>query len=196
MRKLVNFQPIESYDFSPLNLKVFHDKAIIPALELTDRDRLRSKYSPYIQNHSPFSLPSELSRENLQKLELGLLNQIAFSVDQKQFSLTFDKTKEEFIFSYNGLKDDPALIDALYKRNKKFTLSSPLLNVSERKLDGTTTTHPLQHSVHVSYHYGPWYNLEEKWHCEFQSGKMAMKMNSECTIPLSQGTLHFQLFRR
>jgi hypothetical protein len=196
VRKLLHIQPLEFYDFTPLNLRALKEMAIDPALELTGSDRLRSRYFPLIQNHSPFPLPPELNRENLQKLELGLLDEIAFSIDQKHFALRFDPQEGKFIVAYwVNFTDD--IYAALYdQREESYTYTSPVLDVVEKKLDGTEHSHPLQRSIHGSYYAGPWYHPWEKRQIQSSGGQMEMNMNSEYTFPLSQGNFSLKLYRR
>jgi hypothetical protein len=154
----------------------------------------RSKYCPCVQNRSPFPLPAVLNRENLQKLELGLLDEISFSPDQKQFSLEFDSQQEKFFFTYSDVVNAPHS-NPLDDLRKPCTWSSPILDVVEKKLDGTIVHHPLQRSIHYSYQSGPWYNPFEKFQIGFSGGNLGMNMNSEYIFPLSQGNFSIQLFR-
>jgi hypothetical protein len=187
VRKLLNLQPIEFYHYSPLNLNLLQERTIGPALELTPGDRLRSKYLPIIQNNSSFPLPAKLSPDNLQRVELGLLSKISFTLDQKKFILTYNKTTEKFVLSYLGTENDHSL--GSMGRTESITLFSTPLDIVEKQPNGSTAPHRLQASAHYSSH-TPWYNLfERSTSYQFRSGEIALMMNNEYTIPLSQGNL-------
>jgi hypothetical protein len=185
-------KPIEFYHFNPINLGLYKAMAISPALELTEQDPSRCQYSPIIQNNSTFPLPPELSRMNLQKLELGLLTEIRFTIDRKKFCLEYDIGSQEFIFDYSDNEIDPSPGLNLDSR-ESFTWSSPVLNLIEKKANGSTTVYPLQRSIRYTYQAN--WALHEKWTCAVEGGSLAMKMNSEYTIPLSQGNFCLKLFR-
>jgi len=185
-----HWQRIESYDFSPLRLEHFKEKAISPALELTVQDPLRCRYSPFLQNHSPFPLPPQLTRENLQRLELGLLAEIRFTLDRKQFCLWFDEREKEFELEYLCDESNPPPGSS---QTEPYTWSAPLLHVTEKKIDGSTTTHPIQRIIQYSIQKS-W--TEDKWSCAISGGALRLNMNSEYTIPLSQGNFCIQPFQR
>ncbi len=188
---IFHWQPIELYDFKPILLDVYKQKAISPALELTPQDHLRCTYSPILQNHSPFPLPPQINRENLQKLELGLLSEISFTFDQKEFGLWFDNRDKEFVLDYLCDASNPS--PGASRGRESFTWSAPRLNVVEKKINGSTETHPLQRVIQYSYQEN-W--TGDKWSCAINGGQLRMKMNSEYTIPLSRGNFSIQFSQR
>lgn len=183
IRKLLFLQPIEHYHYTPIDLKIFKENAINPALQLTPQEKLETKYLPEIQLNSNLPMPSELTRENMQRLELGLLDYILFEMDGKYFALEYDPTDKQFTLSYDNSKNAPS-----YNTDEQdVDYTSDVVQVHEKKSDGSHQTHPLQFRIQQTT-IRSWFSTVTKYG-RGDNRKMAMRANSEYTIPLSFGNL-------
>jgi len=183
IRKLFFLQPIEHYHYTPINLKIFEENAIKPALQLTPQEKLSTKYLPEIQLHSNLPMPPELTRENMQRLELGFLDYILFEIDGKHFALEYNTTDKQFPLSYYNSKNAPSY----NTEEQDVDYTSDIVHVHEKKSDGSHQAHPLQFRVQQTT-IRSWFGTQTK----FGGGdnrKMAMTASSEYTIPLSFGNL-------
>jgi hypothetical protein len=187
IRKLLNLQPIEHYHYDPIDVKQFKTHVIKPAMKLTDRERISTRYLPLIQIDSNLPLPPNLTQENMQKLELGLLRCISFPLDGKHFCIKYDGTLQKFLFSYTTSKNAPR--QSSFLKPKHYSYRSEPMNITEKKSDGTTALY----SIHFTdeWKVSGWFNDVFSYAHWFN--KLAMSENCEYTIPLSQWNLQIKM---
>ncbi len=191
--KLLHWKPIEHYHYDPIDAALFDDKVIRPAMELTPQERESTKIFPVIQLNAPLTLPINLTRENMHKLELGFVDKISFSLEGKTFILTYDKAKEQFILSYTSSDASPSLSALLFGSRQNINFHSDPINVVEKKLfDGSTQIRPLQY--HVEYTCESLFNPKQTY--KRLPGRMELSAHCEYTIPLSQGNLNIKMYPR
>ncbi len=190
--KLLHWQPIEHYHYDRIDTAIFEDKAVRPALELTPQERESTKFFPVIQLNAPLTLPINLTRENMHKLELGLMDKISFNLEGKNFILSFDKPNERFILAYTTSDDFPTFSALLNSRQNTSFYSDPL-NVVEKKFGGSNRICPLQYHLEYTCS-GSWFIPKQTF--KSLAGSMELSANCEYTIPLSQGNLNITMYPR
>jgi hypothetical protein len=197
IRSIFQLEAIQYPAFTPIDMALLEQRIFIPAMQLTPQESTRSQFFSIIENHSPFQLPAELTPENMQKLEYGLLDRISFELDQKRFSVKYDQARQIFVLTLCSINQSERSIVELMQRKENYCYRSDPFNVIERKSDGTIETHSLQSSFEFSYTPGPWYNpFDESFFCRNNVAKVDLSANCEYNIPLSQGNFTLKLFRR
>jgi hypothetical protein len=199
--KILGLPPLTRYHYQPINLNLFQQQVILPALELTSEDRLRSPFNFTVQNHSPFPL-SDLSSDHLLKLERGLLSSLRFTIDQKHFNIYYDRPTRRFTLTYsrNERHQGPSVTPEFADKRSR-TYESEVIQVTERRPNSSSQTHPLRYSWIYTYQPWRWYNpfqvpFIEGWSYEFNPGQLPLTANSEFTIPLSQGHILLKIEHR
>ncbi len=195
IRKLFGMQAIQHYHYDPIDFRVFEEKAILPALELTPQEIQATHYYPVVEFHSNLPYPSDLTHENMQKVEAGFIDNIQFCLEGNSFSVTYDKTLKQFIFSYTNSDKMPSCTDS-YERGEDFSYVSDPVDVVEKQLTGPmqSYTHPLRFKSEMKITQNNWFSKECK--ISGENGTLALNANSEYIIPLSQGTLNIKMWPR
>lgn len=193
LRRLVHLEPIEHYTYELIDLELFKEKAIAPALELTAQEKESTKLIASFHLDFPFQLPANLNQENMQKLELGMKSSIPFSLDGKSFVISYDKEKQSFLFSYTDAANAPKaseLVNSTQDQNVDY--QSEPLNVLETTPDGTKNAYPLSFLAKYQSTHG-WFGSYECSLAVKPSSKIEMKPQCQYTIPLSQGNLTIRI---
>lgn len=131
----------------------------------------------------------------MQKLEMGFIEDISFGLGRESFCLTYDKTKQQFIFTYANSDKMPSCAPAL-ERGDDFSYVSDPINVTEKQLTGSmqTYSHPLRCTCEMKIVQNGWFS--KKYIISGENGKLALNANSEYIIPLSQGSLNIKMYPR
>ena len=188
-RKLLHLQPIEFASFGDINRHYLEEAVIKPALEIfTPLEKASCNFSITVQNSPNFPSPPELTENNVQKLELGLLGKLNFSIEKHQLALEFDRAKKEFVLLYEG--SHSALTSLLNDNTSYFSRTEDQF----LRVDQTFTTQLLKCTTTASRQKGPWYfPFHEVKMFERTPGRMTLAPGFEYAILLSRGELGLNL---
>ena len=204
IRELLNWDPIRFSSFEPINPQLFEEQVIKPALELTLSERINSTFYITIYNNSPFPLPRELTNNNVNRLEQGLLRTLNFTINSKKFGLEYDREKKEFVLLYEGSATFDTIATGASVRVSHSLISESFfihredisLSITEKKLDGTNSNKHLQPSFTASYQPRTWYNLFHEVRRFIRTpGSLNLTTDLEYEIPLYRGNLCLKFSR-